>query len=384
MPTTKYPLPSTQLPRVAIVCETLTAMGGAEKVTLELHELFPNAPIYTLLHNPQKVPDFNGLDIRTSYLQKLPKFLRNNHRLFPTLGIGGFRSFDLSEFDIIITNYYLNANQIRKSRPDQVLISYCNTPARYYWSHYDLYRKQPGFGLLNPLIRLMMSLLVPRMRTLDYKAAQNVDVFLANSSEAQARIKKYYDRTSTVVHPPVDTKRFTPARQRGGHYVTMGRQMPNKRFDLAVDACTKLGVPLIVFGNGPLHDDLVRRAGPTIEFRTDRFGNASDAELEKAINTAKGFIFPSDEDFGIVTVEALAAGAPVIGYAKAGTLDIVTDGETGALFKNQTVDDVVAAIKKAETITFFPSKLQRHAKRFDKTLFATKMRKIVHDSWPKK
>ena len=358
-------------------------MGGAENVTLALHEIFPDAPIYTALHNPEKVPAFNGIDVRTSHLQKLPKFLRKNHRFFPTMSIKAFQQFDLSEFDIIITNCYLNANQVRKSRPNQVLISYCNTPARYYWSHYDLYRQQPGFGLLNPLIRLMMSLLVPRMRKLDYAAAQNVDIFLANSSEAQARIKKYYGRNSTVVHPPVDTKRFTPARQRGDHYMTMGRQMPNKRFDLAIDACTKLEVPLVVFGNGPLHDDLVKRAGPTIEFRTDRFGDASDAELEKAINTAKGFIFPSDEDFGIVTVEALAAGAPVIGYAKAGTLDIVTDGETGVLFKHQTVDDVVAAIKKAETTTFFPSKLQRHAKRFDKTLFVTKMRKITHDSWAK-
>lgn len=366
-------------PKIAIVCETLTTMGGAEKVTLELHKLFPSAPIYTLLHNPQKVPDFNGLDIRTSYLQKLPKFLRSNHRLFPTLGIKGFRSFNLSEFDIIITNYYLNANQIRKSRPDQVLISYCNTPARYYWSHYDLYRKQPGFGPFNPLIRLLMSILVPRMRKLDYAAAQNVDVFLANSSEAQARIKKYYGRTSTVVHPPVDTRRFSPARVRGQHYVTMGRQMPNKRFDLAVEACTTLQRPLLVFGNGPMHEELVRLAGPTIEFRTDRFGDASDAELEKAITTARGFIFPSDEDFGIVTVEALAAGAPVIGYAKAGTLDIVTDGETGVLFANQTVNDVIDAIKRSEAIQFFPSKLQRHAKRFDQMLFATKIRKIVND-----
>lgn len=366
-------------PNIAIVCDFLTTMGGAENVALSLHEVFPDAPIYTALYNPEKAPAFKNIDVRTSYLQRLPKFLRNNHRLFPTLSINALKKIDLSEYDIILTSSYLNANQVRKTRSDQVLISYCHTPARYYWSHYELYQKQPGFGILNPLIRIMMSLLVPRLRKLDYEAAQRVDVFLANSSESQARIKKYYGRNSTVLYPPVDTKRFTPTRTRGNYYVTMGRQMPNKRYDLAIEACTVLNLPLIVFGNGPMHDKLVKKAGQTIEFRTDRFSDASDAELEKAINSAKGFIFPSDEDFGIVTVEALAAGAPVIGYGKSGTLDIITDGETGVLFKHQTVEDVIAAIKKAEGITFFPSKLARHAKRFDRGLFTTKISKIVSD-----
>ena len=369
-------------PKIAIVCDFLTSMGGAENVVVAMHEIFPDAPIYTALYNPDKMPAFKNIDVRTSRLQKLPKLLRQNHRFFPTLGVKAFRDFDLSEFDIILTSSYLNANQVRKTRPDQVLISYCHTPARYYWSHYELYRKEPGFGWLNPLIRLMMSILVPKQRKLDFEAAQQVDVFIANSTETQSRIKKYYKKNSTVIHPPVDTKRFSPKRTRGDYYVTLGRQLPNKRFDLAVDACTKLGIPLKVFGRGEMHDDLVRRAGPTIQFYTDRFGDASDEAVENALNAAKGFVFPSDEDFGIVSVEALAAGAPVIGYAKAGTRDIVTDGETGVLFDRQTVDDVIAAIHRAEATTFFPSKLQRHAKRFDTSLFVTKMRKIVQDSRP--
>jgi glycosyltransferase involved in cell wall biosynthesis len=141
-------------------------------------------------------------------------------------------------------------------------------------------------------------------------------------------------------------------------------------------------MPLIVFGNGSEHQKLVDIAGPTIEFRTDRFGNASDAELEQTLNSARGFIFPAEEDFGIVSVEALAAGAPVIGYARGGTTDIVTDGETGVLFRQQTVDAVAKAIARAGTIQFFPSKLNRTAKRFDKTLFITKIRKVVHDNLP--
>ena len=364
-------------PRIAIVAEFLTVMGGAENVVLAMHEAFPDAPIYTALHDPAKMPAFSGLDVRTTSLQKLPGFLRKTHRLFPTLAVKAFRDLDLSEFDIILTSSYLNANQVRKTRPNQVIISYCHTPARYYWSHYELYRRQPGFGVLSPIISLLMPLLVPKQRKLDYGAAQRVDVFIANSTETQRRIQRYYKRSSTVIFPPVETKRFTPSRERGDYYMTIGRQLPNKRFDLAIQACNQLKLPLKVFGNGPLHDELVAMAGPTIEFLTDRNGNASDAALETALNHARGFVFPSDEDFGIVTVEALAAGAPVIGYANAGTLDIVTDGETGVLFPRQTVEDVVTAIKKAENMTFFPSKLRRTATRFDKGLFITKLRKVV-------
>lgn len=368
-----------KLPHIAIVCDFLTTMGGAENVVLAMHEAFPDAPIYTAIYNPDKMPAFGALDVRTSSLQKLPKTLRTYNKLFPTLAVKAMRKIDFSEFDIILTSSYLHGHQVTKTRPDQVIINYCHTPPRYYWSHYDLYRKDPGYGKLNPFVRTLMPLMVPRQRKLDLEAAKQVDVFIANSTETQARIKKYYGRNSTVIHPPVDTSRFTPARERGNHYVSLGRQQPNKHVDLAVAACTRLGLPLEVFGNGPLHDNLVAMAGPTIRFHTDRFGDASDAAVEQALNTAKGFVFPSDEDFGIVAVEALAAGAPVIAYEKSGTRDVITDGETGVTFAHQTVDDVTKAIQRADTLQFFPSKLQRTAKRFDKTLFITKLRKVVTD-----
>lgn len=367
-------------PKIAIVCDFLTTMGGAENVVLAMHEAFPSAPIYTAIYNPDKVPAFRKLDVRPSRLQKLPKKLRASYKLFPTMAVKAMRGLDLGEFDIILTSSYLHGHQVTKSRPDQVIINYCHTPPRYYWSHYDLYRKDPGYGKLNPLIRALMPLMVPKQRKLDLEAAKKVDIFIANSTETQARIKQYYGRTSTVIHPPVDVARFAPARMRGDHYVTLGRQLPNKRFDLAVAACTKLGVPLQVFGNGPLHDKLVSMAGPTITFHTDRFGDASDEAVEQALNTAKGFVFPSDEDFGIVAVEALAAGAPVIAYNKSGTRDIVQDGESGVLFRHQTVDDVVRAIQRADTIDFLPATLRRKSRRFDKSLFISKIRHIVGTS----
>ena len=366
-------------PRIAIVCDFLTVMGGAENVVLAMHEAFPDAPIYTAVYNPDKMPAFHQLDIRTSKLQKLPRKLRGFHKLLPTLAVKAMRQLDLSEFDIILTSSYLHGHQVTKSRPDQVIINYCHTPPRYYWSHYDEYRRDPGFGKLNPIVRTLMPLLVPRQRKLDLEAAKNVDVFIANSTETQSRIKRYYDRGSTVIHPPVDTARFTPSRERGDYYVTMGRQLPYKRYDLVVEAATKLGIKLKVFGNGPMHDQLVNLAGPTISFYTDRFGDASDSYLEEALNNAKGFIYAAEEDFGIVTVEALAAGAPVIAYGRAGTLDIVTSDEVGVLFDQQTISDVAAAIRTTETRTYFPSKLQRTAKRFDKTLFISKLRKVVYD-----
>ena len=366
-------------PKIAIVCDFLTTMGGAENVVLAMHEAFPSAPIYTAIYNSDKVPQFRELDVRTSSLQKLPKKLRAYHKLFPTMASKAMKKLDLSEFDIILTSSYLHANHLTKSRPGQKIISYCHTPARYYWSHYDLYRKDPGYGKLNPLIRPLMPLMIPRQRKIDHKAAQNVDIFIANSTETQARIKKYYGRSSTIIHPPVDTKRFTPSRTRDDYFVALGRQLPNKRFDLAVAACTKLGLPLKVFGNGPLHQKLVAMAGPSVEFYTDRFGDASDAAVEKALGSARGFIFPSDEDFGIVAAEALAAGAPVIGFNNGGTKDIIEDGVSGILFDKQTVEDVTRALKKLDQTTFLPGTLQRKAKRFDHNLFLAKLRKVVLD-----
>lgn len=368
----------TREPKIAIVCDFLTTMGGAENVVLAMHEAFPDAPIYTAMYNEEKLPLFREVDVRPSSLQKIPKKLRKYYKLFPTMAVKAMRKLDLSEFDIILTSAYLHANQVTKTRPDQRIISYCHTPARYYWSHYDLYRKDPGYGKLNAFIRPLMPLMIPRQRELDYKASQQVDVYIANSTETQERIKRYYNKPSTVLHPPVDIKRFTPSDKRGDYYVTLGRQLPNKHFNLAVEACTRLGVTLKVFGNGPLHEKLVALAGPTIEFYSDRFGDASDAAVEKALNSAKGFVFPSDEDFGIVAVEALAAGAPVIGYDKAGTRDIVQHGVSGVMFGEQTVDALIEAIQTADKMTFLPSTLQRKAKRFEKNLFISKLRKIVY------
>ncbi len=370
-------------PKVAIVADWLTNMGGAERVVLALHDAFPDAPIYTSTFTPETMPAFAGLDIRTTKLQNLPRPLRKLHKFFPTQRVRAFAELDLSEFDVIISSSSAEAKQVRKTRPGQVHICYCHTPIRYYWSHYDEYKKDPGFGKLNWLVRLVMPFMVPALKKADFAAAQDVDVFIANSSTVQARIKEYYGRVSTIIHPPVDVSRFDPARERANYYVALGRQVPYKRIDLAVTVATELGISLKVFGDGSEHARLVAMAGPNVEFFADRFGNASDSEVTQALNQAKGYLFPAEEDFGIVQVEALAAGAPVIAYRGGGALDIVEDGISGVLFDHQAVETLSDAVIKAESLTFLPATLQRKAKRFDKGLFITKIRKVVNDNLPR-
>lgn len=353
-------------------------MGGAEQLVLELHKIFPKAPVYTSVYDADKMTAFSKIDVRTTYLQtRLPKFLRYKHTLWPVMRAFAFRKLDLSEFDIILSVSTAESKAVRKTRPGQVHIAYINTPIRYYWSHYEEFKKEFRFGILTPIIRPVIPLFVKWMRKLDLESVKDIDVFIANSTVVQKRIKQYYGKPSTVIYPPVNVDNFTPPPkgERDG-YIMWGRHVPFKRFDLAIEACNQLGVSLTIMGSGPDTNRLKKLAGPTIHFT----GRVSDRELIHRVQSAKGFLFPNEEDFGIVAVEALAAGTPVIAYAKGGSLDIVQDGETGILFKQQTVEGLVAAIKKAETITFLPATLHRKAKRFDKSLFATKIHKIILDN----
>jgi glycosyltransferase involved in cell wall biosynthesis len=218
------------------------------------------------------------------------------------------------------------------------------------------------------------------MRRLDLASVKSIDVLIANSKVTQQRIKTYYGRSSTVVHPPVDTSRFTPSpRGNRSGYVIWGRHVPYKRFDLAIEACNQLRAELTVIGSGPDTNRLKKLAGPTIHFA----GRVSDDALVAHAQSARAFLFPGEEDFGMSAVEALAAGTPVVAYARGGVLDIVQDGETGVLFSNQTVGSLVEGIKRVEGMTFLPATLHRKSKRFDKSLFSSKIRKIVRDNHPR-
>lgn len=363
-------------PKVAIVCDWLTTMGGAEKVVLTVAKAFPRAPIYTSVFTPKTMPAFKGLDIRTTYLQKLPMFLRRKHQLFPVIRTHAFRRLDLDEYDIIISIASAEAKAVQK-RPDAVHICYCHTPTRYYWSHYDEYKHEPGFGPLSPLIRLIIPPFVAWMRRLDLRSVKGVDYFIANSSTVAGRIKKFYHRNSYILNPPVEMHRFRtlPITGKRRGFVVVGRQVPYKRVDLAIAACNDLKLPLVVYGKGSEHERLAGMAGPTVKLAVD----ASDAEIATALAHAEGYIMPQEEDFGIIQIEAMAAGTPVIAFAEGGSKDAVIEGKTGLFFAQQTVKSLMGALKRFRPTQFDPKIIQKHAQTFSEEQFTTKLQKFIDE-----
>lgn len=360
-------------PRIAIVCDWLTNMGGAERTVLALHRAFPKAPIYTSVFNPKACPEFVGLDIRTTYLQKLPAKIRARHQLFPTFRANAFRALDLQEYDVIISAASAEAKAVQK-RPGAIHICYCHTPTRYYWSHYSEYLAEPGLGPLNPAIRVVLPALVDPMRRADLKAVEGVDYFIANSTAVKNRIQQFYHRDSTVIFPPVNVERFTPTKSKRSGFVMLGRQVSYKRIDLAIKACNKLHLPLTIYGEGPEHQKLRKLAGPTVSFVV----GASDKQVATALATAEAFIMPQIEDFGIVQVEAMAAGTPVIAFGEGGALDVVT-AKTGVLFKEQSTESLAKAILQCKKTFFDHQAIQKHARQFSEDRFVRDIVTFTHD-----
>ncbi len=311
-------------PRIALTHHWLTTPGGAEKVLYELHQMYPEAPIYTTAYRRQKFPEFVGADVRTTFLDKIP-FLKLKHQLFPIFLGTPFKTLDMSKYDIVISSCAAEAKYVR-TNSTTLHICYCHTPVRYYWTDYEWRLQNLPFGKLNWLARIGYPLLVGALRHFDYKAAQGVNVFVANSRYIQDRIKKYYHRDSTVIYPPIVTERLAemPSGSRD-YYLIVGRQVASKRLDVAVDAFNELGLTLKVAGAGEEIDRQKPRAKANIEF----LGRVSDEERDRLFAGAKGFVFPPEEDFGLVPLEAMAAGTPVIAYDAGGAPEYVTDGETG-------------------------------------------------------
>lgn len=387
--------------KIALVCDWLTNVGGAEKVLLEFHRLYPKAPIYTSKYDPKGIDWFKGADIRTGWLQFFPTKMR---RILGPLRHLYFSHLDLSEYDLIISVTGAEAKFVKSGRwlskkgkkaknPNSIHISYCHVPTQYYWQMYDDYVKNPGFGVLNPFVKFFFRIFVGPLRSSDFRGAQRPDYYITISDYAKEAIKRYYGREAAVIHPPVETGDFMlknkSAKSQNGKkgkgncsrlvenldlgktYITTSRQVNWKRIDLAIKACLMTQRHLLVVGEGSEHKALVKLASGSdlITFLPLQ----KKCCLAELLAGAKGYLFPSFEPFGIAPVEALAAGCPVIAFGKGGALDYVKDGKNGLLFNEQTCTSLAETILKFEKMKFDRKKISKSVddysiKRFDREI----------------
>lgn len=352
--------------RVAITTDWLNSFGGAERVLIQLHRMFPEAPIFTSVYDPTGLPpEMQGWDVRPSFLQRIPFAKRRHQWLLPLMPLA-FEQFDLREYDLVLTTSSACAKGVI-TRPETLNICFCHTPTRYLW---DLYHDYVGGRRAAPLIAPVAHWL----RMWDRLAADRVDHFVANSRQTAARIARHYRRESEVVHPPVDVERFAPdGREPDDFYLVVSRLVEYKRIDLAVEACNRLGRRLVVVGDGPGMAGLRRLAGPTVEFR----GKLPDAEVAALYARCRAFLFPGHEDFGIAPVEVQAAGRPVVAYGRGGAEETVIDGATGVLFDEQSVESLCAAMLRLEQGRFVPADCRRNAERFASEHFRRRMEEII-------
>jgi glycosyltransferase involved in cell wall biosynthesis len=357
--------------RVAIVHDWLVGLGGAERVVKSLLKLFPQAELYTSVYDPEKIGIFKDRTVHTSFLQHWP-LSRRKHQLFAKYRPLAFESFDLSGYDLVISSSSAESKGV--ITPTETLhISYIHTPIRYYWSGYDEYLANPGFGALNPLVRAVMPGMVKKLRYWDYAAAQRPDFLVANSQVVKSRIKKYYQRDSEVINPPVEVDRFRKSNKSGNYYLVVSRLVPYKRVDLAIEACNELGKELVVAGRGPELKKLQKLAGKNVKF----IENPTDAQVEDLYAGAKAFIFSAEEDFGITPVEAMSAGLPVICFNKAGVTETVIDGKTGVYHDEQTKSSLMEAINKFESMSFNKDIIIKRSQEFSEARFLTRFGEYV-------
>jgi glycosyltransferase involved in cell wall biosynthesis len=354
--------------KIAIVHDYLNQFGGAERVVSALHEIYPDAPIYTSIYDEKRMPaNFRKMDIRTSFMQKLPFVFRffKYYLLFYPLA---FESFDLSEYDVILSSSSAFAKGVKK-RKDQLHICYCHNPMRFVWRYDDYVKRESIPAWLKSLLPLVLG----PVKKWDLQTSEAVDFFIANSSVVAQRIARTYNRKSVIITPPVECAYFKPSSLSHDYFLVVSRLNTYKRIDVVVEAFNKLDLSLKIIGEGPDRRSLQRMAGPNIEF----LGKVTDAELAKHLSECRALVFPGEEDFGIVPLEAMACGRPVIAYQAGGAEETVVDGETGIFFGEQTSASLMQGIKRFQFIIFDKSKIRQQAKKFDKEIFKRKIKEYI-------
>ena len=354
---------------IALVHEWITNTAGSERVLLIFKELFPEADIFTSVYDENKAPIFKQFKINTSFLQRIPFMKRRRELLIPFTPLA-FEQFDLSKYDLVISSSSMAAKGVI-TKPNTIHISYCHTPPRYLWEPNTDPRASKGrFGWLRQNT-------VHKMRLWDRLAADRVDIFLANSNYAANRIKKYYGRDAIVVHPPVDIAKFTPAPQSEikNYYLFVSRLVDYKKCDIVIKAFNRLKLPLKIIGRGPDKNKLMKIAKDNIEF----LGYLNDEDMKKYYSEARAFVFAAEEDFGLVPLEAMSSGRPVIAYGKGGVRESVVDGETGIFFDRQDEDSLAAAVKRFETMEFSSERIRKHAENFSVENFKKKLMEQIQN-----
>jgi glycosyltransferase involved in cell wall biosynthesis len=348
----------TRTPRVALVHDFLIDLRGAERVFLEMCDVWPEAPVFTAVYDEEGTEGrFAHRDVRCSFLQRLRPDSRTFRALLP-LYPAAIESLDLSDFDVVVSSSSAWAHAVICDE-HTTHVSYCHNPFRYAWNDRD----RTLASRRDPVSRAVLRSLFHRWRQWDWIAAQRVDQYLANSATTRRRIRAYFNRESRVVHPPVDTARFSPGKV-GEHYLVLSELMPHKRIDLAVEAFNRLQLPLVVAGDGPDYRRLRSIAGPTVSFA----GRVSDAEVARLMEACRALVVTAVEEFGIAAVEAQAAGRPVISIAAGGALETVRDGVTGSFWEGGP-DALAEAVLELDTDAVDPEECVRNAARFDRSVF---------------
>jgi glycosyltransferase involved in cell wall biosynthesis len=359
--------------RVAIVHDWLTIPGGSEQVVLALLDMFPQAELFTSVYDPAPWPPaITQRPVHSSFLNRIPGAVRHYPKLLPLMN-AAFRAFDLSGFDLVLSSSHACAKNVR-TPPGALHVCYCHTPMRYAWDASFMAGEQVGRAM-----RLALPPLLAWLRRQDLAGARGPDVFVANSLHVAERIQRYYGRRAEVVHPPIAVEHFLAlARRPGDYYLAFGRVVPYKRMDLAVAACASLGRALKVAGDGRALAALAAqlRASPSGE-RIQLLGRVSASERDRLLGGARALLFAGEEDFGIVPVEAQAAGVPVIAYGVGGALETVIDGRTGVLFGQQSAGALADAIERFEALELDALQARANAARFGRDRFYAEMAAVI-------
>jgi len=359
--------------KIAIVCDWIKDWWWAELVLSHLLEIFPDADIYTSVFYQEWNPIFEWRNIHTSFIQKIP-FLGKKHKLALFLRPQAFESFDLSEYDIVISSTSAESKWVI-TKPSCLQVCYCHTPTRYFWSHYEEYLKMMEFGILNPLARFLMPKFIKSLRKWDLVASMRPDAYIANSKNVQKRISKYYERESEVIYPGIDISEFKLGNKKFDFYLSVGRCIPYKQFELLVDTFNQNGKKLILVTNteNKLYRKLKKKSNSNIEWKL----SISRQETLNLYSEAKAFIFPPEEDFWIVPLEAMSSWTPVIAYKKWWALETVIDGKSGLFFTEQTVASLSEAINKFQTMKWDTKLIRKHAEKFDKKIFQKQIQNFI-------